>query len=321
MHDCLKTKEQLVDLVFDELDQETRRRVLLELESCDDCQAHYQSMVETLSVVDRAVEMAMPDERYWPGYEARLRTRMQQERPNLIQRLAEWLGGFRILALKPLPLAAGLALALLMIGWWWNWQRLNPATPSPLSPVVATKSPTPKVETGAADTDVAVGISKNDKAGRPKTRKQDGKPLVPREERREEIIASNADPAVSDQPLIANSIFTPDAIRHFEKSQLLLRSFRNTKNGSAAIDLTYEKELSQRLLYQNILLRREAELKGNLPAEETLSDLEPFLLDIANLPDKPSPDELSDIKERLQRKEMIAALQVYSGSLPIFQNQ
>src|SRR5262245_44512152 len=319
MHDCLKTKEQLVDLVFDELDQETRRRVLLELESCDDCQAHYQSMVETLSVVDRAVEMAMPDERYWHGYEARLRTRMQQERPNLIQRLAKWLGGFRILAFKPLPLAAGLALALLMIGWWWNWQRLNPATTSPLSPVVATKTSTPKVETGAVETNVAVGISKNGRAGHPKTRKQYGKPLVPREERREEIIASNADPAVSDQPLIANSIFTPDAIRHFEKSQLLLRSFRNTTNGTA--DLTYEKELSQRLLYQNILLRREAELKGNLPAEETLNDLEPFLLDIANLPDKPSPDELSDIKERLQRKEMIAALQVYSGSLPTYQNQ
>ena len=43
-----------------------------------------------------------------------------------------------------------------------------------------------------------------------------------------------------------------------------------------------------------------------------LSSLEPFLIDIANLPDKPSSGELGGIRERLQRKELIAALQISS---------
>jgi len=326
MHECLNTREQLVDLIFDELDQETRTRVLLELESCHDCQIHYRSMTETLIVVDQAVEMAMPDERYWPGYEAGLRIRLQQERPNLKQRLADWFGGFGILTARPLQLAAGMALALLAIGMWWILQR-QPAV-NLNSPISQGPKPTmtPQQEIGRPGQEIASvrepsEISHTLKHGRPKNAKSDDRSpsLVPGEKEGELIVANNFDPAVYDQPNLAGSIFTPEAIRHFEKSQMLLRSFRNTEasNDQAEMDLSYEKELSQRLLYQNILLRREAELKGNLPAEEALGDLEPILLDIANLPDKPSPDELSSIKERLQRKEMVATLQIYSAHPPL----
>ena len=127
----------------------------------------------------------------------------------------------------------------------------------------------------------------------------------------EDVIVSRG----SDQSLIAASLFTPETIRHFEKAQLMLRSFRNASAAKnlAATDLAYERQLSRRLLFQNILLRRDAEMKGNLPAEEALSSLEPFLLDIANLPDKPAPSELGGIRERLQRKELIASLQISSA--------
>jgi hypothetical protein len=107
---------------------------------------------------------------------------------------------------------------------------------------------------------------------------------------------------------------------------MMLRSFRNASvakasRGPARNDLDYERQLSRRLLYQNILLRRDAEMKGDLPSEEALSNLEPFLLDIANLPAKPSPDDLRDIKERLRRKELIASLQIASAqpSSPAYQ--
>jgi hypothetical protein len=62
-----------------------------------------------------------------------------------------------------------------------------------------------------------------------------------------------------------------------------------------------------------MLLRRDAEAKGNLPAEELLGSLEPLLLDIANLGDRPAPDEIGAIRERLQNKEIIARLQVYAA--------
>ena len=112
-------------------------------------------------------------------------------------------------------------------------------------------------------------------------------------------------------------IFDAGMVRHFEKAQMLLRSFRNadtTTRGFAA-DLDHEKRQSKSLLYQNILLRRDAENTGNLPAEEVLSSLEPVLLDISNLPDRPSFDEVRSIRDRIHKKEIIGVLQVYSAPL------
>ncbi len=130
MHDCVKTRELLVDLVFDELGPEARRRGLLELEGCPDCLAQYRSMTEALRVFDQVTETAMPDESYWPGYETRLRERLRPERPSWMRRLADWIGGFGPLTVRPLSVAAGLALVLLAIGWW-TWQRRQAVGPIP----------------------------------------------------------------------------------------------------------------------------------------------------------------------------------------------
>jgi hypothetical protein len=332
MHDCVKTRELLVDLVFDELGPEARRRGLLELEGCPDCLAQYWSMTEALRVFDQVTETAMPDESYWPGYETRLRERLRLERPSWMRRLADWIGGFRPLTVRPLSVAAGLALVLLAIGWW-TWQRRQPVGPSAGASYVATETPTPQPKVEPHDEVIA----KTPKPGESSNRrtsvhptvhlaaaKSNGKaPSVRREERGGEIVKDVVVSRGFDQSLIAASLFTPETIRHFEKAQLMLRSFRNASAAKrfAATDLAYERQLSRRLLYQNILLRRDAEMKGNLPAEEALSSLEPFLLDIANLPDNPSPGELGGIRERLQRKELIASLQISSAqpSAPTYQ--
>ena len=324
MHDCAKIRDLLVDLVFDELGPEARRRTLLELEDCPDCLAQYRSMTEALRVFDQVTEIAMPDESYWPGYETRLRERLLNERPSWTRRLAGWIGGFRPLKAPTLPVAAGLALVLLAIGWW-TWQRRQAVRPSAGAPYVATETPTPQPKVGSPDEVIATTpkpgeISKRRTSVHPTVRlaaaKSNGNaPSVRREERVGEIVEDVIVSRGSDQSLIAASLFTPETIRHFEKAQLMLRSFRNSSAAKslAAADLAYERQLSRRLLYQNILLRRDAEMKRNLPAEEALSGLEPFLLDIANLPDNPSPGELGVIRERLRRKELIASLQISSA--------
>ncbi|HEX8852968.1 MAG TPA: zf-HC2 domain-containing protein [Pyrinomonadaceae bacterium] len=100
--------------------------------------------------------------------------------------------------------------------------------------------------------------------------------------------------------------------RHVEQAQLLLRSFRNVRLTGArtAADLAEEKRRSQKLLYRNIVLRREAATKGDLPVERVLSSLEPILIDIANLPERPEGNEVLAIRERMQRKNIVAMLQV-----------
>jgi len=104
---------------------------------------------------------------------------------------------------------------------------------------------------------------------------------------------------------------------HFQKSELLLRSFRNVRldKPGTSPELDYEKKLAQKLVYQNIMLRREADASGDTQVSSLLESLEPILLDIANLPDKARPSDVRTIKDRVERKNIVALLQVNSTAL------
>ena len=104
-----------------------------------------------------------------------------------------------------------------------------------------------------------------------------------------------------------------DTARHIEQSKLLLRSIKNVQvsDTDEEIDVTYDKELSRRLLNENVVLRRDAEMKAKFPTKTLLADLEPFLIDIANLPDRARPQDVREIKDRVQKTEIVAALLDY----------
>jgi hypothetical protein len=106
--------------------------------------------------------------------------------------------------------------------------------------------------------------------------------------------------------------FDFEIARHAERAELLLRSFRNVRTPATtrALDVSYEKEQSRKLLYQNIALRQDAAARGDRPAAELLNTLEPILLDIANLPDKANARDVRSIEQRMEKKEIVAALQV-----------
>lgn len=101
-----------------------------------------------------------------------------------------------------------------------------------------------------------------------------------------------------------------DTARHIEQSQNLLRSIRNVpvSDSDEEIDVAYDKALSRRLLNENVVLRRDAEMKAKFPTKTLLTDLEPFLIDIANLPDRARPEDVRAIKERVKKTEIVAAL-------------
>jgi hypothetical protein len=106
-------------------------------------------------------------------------------------------------------------------------------------------------------------------------------------------------------------------MRHVEQAELLLRTFRNARADEmgVAADLSYEKRRAHQLLYQNIVLRREAASAGNVQVATLLDSLEPILLDIANLPAHARDEDVRAIKERVQRKNLVALLQVNSTAL------
>ena len=124
---------------------------------------------------------------------------------------------------------------------------------------------------------------------------------------------------VSDQSDVLSSdlgyldIDEQETAKHIEQSQILLRSIKNlpVSDNDDEIDVSYDKALSRRLLNENVVLRRDAEMKAKFPTKMLLADLEPFLIDIANLPDHASAEDVRVIKERVQKTEIVAALLDY----------
>ena len=104
---------------------------------------------------------------------------------------------------------------------------------------------------------------------------------------------------------------------HFEKSETLLVAFRNVRlnEPGTATEIGYERKRAQQLVYQNMMLRREADAAGDVQSSSLLENLEPILIDIANLPDKPDKDAVRVIRQRVERKNIVPLLRVNSTAL------
>jgi hypothetical protein len=330
MHNCQKIEERLIDLVFDELGETERKQTLAEVESCDHCRAEYQSFAATLSVVDQASVAMMPDEQYWNGYEARLRAKLAaDERPNLWQGLLDTFGAWITRPAWAMSMALVLWLALLM------WAVLTQTTDIPKPPQQAKDEPTivkPDEKDKEQENTVATSPQGDDEKPHKASNLQQKKAFL---RHPKQAVAANRNDLMKQSRELDKTLQTPtpifaanveqgsagtsfvdsETLKHFEKAQLFLRAFRNIDSAESAspVEIADDKQRSRALLFKNVLLRREAQAKGNLPVEQVLSDLEPLLLDIANLPDKATPDDIRTIHERVQKREMIATLQVYSA--------
>jgi len=104
---------------------------------------------------------------------------------------------------------------------------------------------------------------------------------------------------------------------HFETSERLLMAFKNVRldESSAAEEVSYERKRAKQLVYQNMLLKREADAAGDVQISSLLENLEPILIDIANPPDRPDENTVRAIRERVERKNIVGLLRVNSTAL------
>jgi cytoskeletal protein RodZ len=104
---------------------------------------------------------------------------------------------------------------------------------------------------------------------------------------------------------------------HFEKSETLLLAFKNVRldEPGTAAEVSHERKRAKQLVFQNMMLRREADAAGDVQISSLLENLEPILIDIANLPEQPDADAIRVIRERVERKNIVALLRVNSTAL------
>jgi hypothetical protein len=173
----------------------------------------------------------------------------------------------------------------------------------------------PEPNKAVADTNKPAPSQPKDKEPEPQNKPE----LVAAQPKRRPRVRRATNHVAPDQSDVLSSdlayldIDEQDTARHIEQTENLLRSIRNvpTSDSDEEIDVTYDKQLSRRLLNENVVLRRDAEMKAKFPTKTLLTDLEPFLIDIANLPDHARPEDVRAIKERVQKTEIVAALLVY----------
>ncbi|MFP5265230.1 MAG: hypothetical protein ACLGJB_25365 [Blastocatellia bacterium] len=316
MHDCHKTSGRIIDLIFDEMGPVEGSLLREEVSACERCLNQYRSMTETLLAFDDAAETLAPDENYWGRYNQVLTERIvEQARPKVKKRWAHSFFKFAWLPGAAIPAAIGVVIISLAAGLIITRSKGMADAPPALSGEAARDSEPVSVSEPA------------------------GAPIKSGPERSRSVAKSTSVTARKPRPKVAAPVSNDKAIdlaahinaarlvrrdltpadvetgHHVEQAQSLLRAIKNARvaTGQSVYDAFLERQLAREILSDNILLKRSAELKGNLRAEEILTDLEPFLLDIANLPDKAPQQRLRQIQDLLQKEQIIITLQLYSS--------
>ena len=302
-NDCLNLLEAYVDLESTERETEQVREHLI---TCSACTSEFEALSaerELYARYDRELQVSPAT---WNGIAARIAT---ESRPVERSRSESrgWFAG--LFAMPRFGFAFSGAAAVLIAAFAVGYLALRTNEPErlqvvssgelkPSSTIISpgTTSPTTEINVPVPDLrpePVPINVSQSNQKRAPK-------PAV-------------TEPDVLFSNVAASDYEDRDTASHLERAQNLLTSFRTlqTADEEQEVDVSYEKSESRKLLNENVVLRREAEMTGKYPAKAMLGSLEPFLIDIANLPDKATAREVQQIKDRVQRTEIVAELRSY----------
>jgi len=300
---CEVCQELLEEYLDGEIAPADREQIDSHLIACAGCSASFAALnaeQEIFTRYDRHVDVP-------PFLWTRVAAHTVSENP----RGNGWRALLAIFALPSKSLAGAIAVLLTALVLGFVYLVSRPASPKPTIATSVDQPAQPKNEEQPQQIPAASGDRSRHEviAQRPKT--------APRVRPKfDEALLDHSDVLSSD--LAGFDLDEQDTARHIEQTENLLRSIRNVpiSDGDEEIDVTYDKALSRRLLNENIVLRRDAEMKAKFPTKTLLADLEPFLIDIANLPDRARAEDVRVIKERVQKTEIVAALLDYQDRGP-----
>lgn len=305
---CEVCQERLEEYLDGELAAVEQEQISAHLITCPECSACFSTLTaeqELFSRYDRELEVPPF---LWTRIAQYTVAENKSTRPGWREQLASvvFTGSF----------AAGLAIVLFALVCLYGLNNVNWAEVAKGPKQAVPKKPTTPNEQDKNKTPIKDQRPKP--ATTPDHQKREQFAFAPRVRRKvtPRTTLNQSDVLSSDLGYL--DIYERDTAKHIEQTQNLLRSIRNVSvsEGDEEIDVTYDKALSRRLLNENVVLRRDAEMKAKFPTKSLLADVEPILIDIANLPDHARPEDVRVIKERVQKTEIVAALIDYQGRTP-----
>jgi hypothetical protein len=307
--DCLNLLEEYIDGEASGRDAE---QISAHLITCTNCAEEFEALTaeqETYARYDRELEVAPS---MWTAILARTAAETRSVDSNSRSGLGEWFTGLFAVPRFRYAFSGALAVAIVAVVVGLMYLRIHqqqPQLPTQGETVVGTY----KAVKPADPIDAFTAKPNTSDATKPGT-EPGAMPVnvTARTNRRVEPKAPD-DPGVLFSDVAYSDLAKQDTAEHIQQAENLLRTMRSLQSSEdeGEIDVTYEKAMSRRLLSENEVLRKDAEMAGKFPVKELLKDLEPFLIEIANLPDKTTATQLREFKERVQKTEIVAALVSY----------
>jgi hypothetical protein len=313
-NDCLSLLAEYID---GEAIGAAAERIRAHLITCAGCTREFELLTaeqELFARYDRELEIAPS---MWQEIAARTTAASREADASSRAGMLEWFTGLFAAPRSGYAFAGALAVSIIAVALGLMYLRINQQPEQStvarngnqiMPPIVSPPTDTATAATPVVSPSQSEGIASpaDERIAAPrKTSKHSGTPT-----RRDDTGVLFADVAYSD-------LEERDTIEHVRQAENLLRSIRSLHSSDdesadgSEIDVSFEKAMSRRLLSENAVLLRDAEVAGKFPTKALLKDLEPFLMEIANLPDKTKANQLRELKDRAQKTEIVAALMSY----------
>jgi hypothetical protein len=101
---------------------------------------------------------------------------------------------------------------------------------------------------------------------------------------------------------------------HLERSERLLTELANAET-DGTVDISAERQWAQDLLSANRLYRQITRRGGRPMLSSLLDELEPFLLELAHSPSDIAPEDLADLRTRIEEQALLFKMRVVSQRL------
>lgn len=131
-------------------------------------------------------------------------------------------------------------------------------------------------------------------------------------------VTSGPESTVADTSKVRERVLLMAVGEHLGRSEMVLVELANaapTNANQKQVNISAEEHRAENLLEENRLYRQTALEQGDTGLADVLDELERVLLDVAHSPDKVTPTQLENIRQRIEAKGILFKVRVVGQEL------